>query len=367
MSITSQIQTKTPKNINQNIERIHIVIGQWDFSMDYARHGAVLITSILENTRNPVTIHIFHNEEIGLRNIDKYKDNIEKYSTIADKYSAYIEYHTVTLPDWINSDKRERFQTLTPGALFRLYIPNVLSHLDRVIYLDCDIVVTTDLGEIWFNSIDNKAIAACRDAASAAFVFKKFRNTYTQLGIKEENYFNSGFLIMNLKRIRELKCLPDKGLDFLYEHSDDVECLDQDALNSLFKDDVYYLNPKYNVYARALTSYSKKYQNQLSESNYQDCVLHYYGHTKPWKIFLGKVDLPYWYYLSLTPWNETYTQFVNNMLSAFPSNVDDAIYNKYPILLRTEGWQRALKKMFVPAISLTRYYIGAVWKNVMNK
>lgn len=356
-----------PQIINQNDERIHIVIGQWDFSMDYAQHGAVLITSILENTKNPVTVHIFHNEEIGLKNEEKYLRNKSNYTKIADKYSAEITYHTIVLPDWVNSDKRERFQTLTPGALFRLYIPNVLKHLEKVLYLDCDMVVTTDLGKVWSCPIDNKAIAACRDAASAAFVFKKFGNTYTQLGIKEENYFNSGFLIMNLNRIRELNCLPDMGLEFLYQHTDDVECLDQDALNSLFKDDVYYLDAKYNIYARALNSYSEEFQTQLAEKNYLDCVLHYYGQTKPWKVFLGKIDLPYWYYLSLTPWSETYTQFVNNMLRVFPANLDDAVYNKYPIVLRSEGWRKALKKMFVPAISLTRYYWSTFWKIVLKK
>lgn len=360
-------QDKARYQPNQNNNRMHIVIGQWDFSMDYARHGAVLITSILENTRNPVTVHIFHNEEIGLKNIDQYQKNREYYAKIANKYSAEIQYHTITLPDWVNSDKRERFKTLTPGALFRLYIPDVLSHLDRVIYLDCDIVVTTDLGKIWSHPIDNKAIAACRDSASAAYVFKRFGDTYTQLGIKEENYFNSGFLIMNLTKIRELNCLPDKGLEFLYEHTDDVECLDQDALNYLFKDDVFYLDAKYNIGARALKSYSTEYQNQLAEQNYQDCILHYYGQTKPWRVYLGKIDLPYWYYLSLTPWNETYIQFVQNMLSAFPSDIDDAVYNKFPVILRADGWRIGLKKMFIPAISLLKYYWGAFWKIVLKQ
>ena len=352
---------------NQNKERIHIVIGQWDFSMDYARHGAVLITSILENTRNPVTVHIFHNEEVGLKNPDSYHNNLEKYSKIADKYSTEIQYHTINLPDWIYSDKRKRFQTLTPGALFRLYIPDVLVSIDRVIYLDCDMVVTTDLGKIWSHPIDNKAIAACRDASSAAFVFKKYGKTYTKLGIKEENYFNSGFLIMDLTRIRELNYLPDKGLEFLYEHTDDVECLDQDALNYLFKDDVFYLDAKYNIGTRVLRSYSVEYQNQLDKQNYQDCVLHYYGQTKPWRVYLGKIDLPYWYYLSLTPWNETYAQFVQNMLDAFPSDVDDAVYNKYPVLLRSEGWRIGLKNMFVPAIILLKYYWSAFWKIVLKQ
>ncbi|MBQ8692167.1 MAG: hypothetical protein IJ520_03390, partial [Synergistaceae bacterium] len=40
-------------------------------------------------------------------------------------------------------------QKLTAGALYRLFMPEVLSGLDKVIYLDCDIVVNMDIAELW--------------------------------------------------------------------------------------------------------------------------------------------------------------------------------------------------------------------------
>ena len=71
-----------------------VAVGQWDFSMDYARHGAVLITSILENTRNPVTVHIFHNEEIyrkmaEIRHVEYLSDVSKRIQQIIFKTGAY--------------------------------------------------------------------------------------------------------------------------------------------------------------------------------------------------------------------------------------------------------------------------------------
>ena len=56
------------------------------------------------------------------------------------------------------SSENSRF---TVGALYRLFVPQVLPNtVNKIIYLDSDLIVNLDIKELWQIELDDKILAA---------------------------------------------------------------------------------------------------------------------------------------------------------------------------------------------------------------
>lgn len=283
-------------------DRVHVVLSQWDLSSDYTRHAGATILSLLVNCSLPVTVHIFHSEQQAMKNPAEYHKNVQRYVEIIEKYSGDLELHDIVIPSWVTEENRPRVQTITPAALFRLYIPSVLTDIDFAIYLDCDIIVNTDLAKLSMFPLTDHMIAACLDQGVVCQSKNhRLSHFYKKLGIDLDKYFNSGFMVMNLKKLRGFDVFLKKSFDFLYNHPE-MPCLDQEALNFLLQNDCYFLDPKYNVIVGGNCS-NTDYVAKLRMDQFQDCILHYAGNgLKPWMGYSSVADLCYWKYFSQTPW-----------------------------------------------------------------
>ncbi len=127
----------------QDNDMIHVVLAVYDPSGTYAQHAGVVMTSIFENTHSSVTVHILHDDTLT-------EDNRQKFIRTAEKYHQGLELVDVTsYRDSINKKIADTFKDyLTVGALYRLAIPELLE-LDKVIYLDCDVIVNLDIRKLW--------------------------------------------------------------------------------------------------------------------------------------------------------------------------------------------------------------------------
>ena len=86
----------------------------------------------------------------------------------------------------------------TEAASLRLLLPELLPELDKILYLDCDIIVRQDLTRLWNETdLGDNYLAAVYEAAIEGQA-ERFR----ALGCDPVKYFNSGFLLMNLKQMR---------------------------------------------------------------------------------------------------------------------------------------------------------------------
>ena len=56
-----------------------------------------------------------------------------------------------------------RVSGLPPSTLVRISLPDVLNDIRRVIYLDADVVVMADLGELFDAPLDGRPLGAVRD------------------------------------------------------------------------------------------------------------------------------------------------------------------------------------------------------------
>ncbi len=157
---------------------------------------------------------------------------------------------------------------LTASAYARLFIPDLLPDEERVIYMDCDMLVTGSLDEAWTCDLNDKVVAAVRcPAPTAAFA--------AAINLPIEQYFNSGFLVLNLRLWREesiaatcLNALTSPGCPYLSE--------DESALNDVARGRVRYLDAGFNLYAL-----DQVWQSPLlAPSSIR--VIHYVTRPKPW-------------------------------------------------------------------------------------
>lgn len=127
----------------------------------------------------------------------------------------------------------------TQTTYYRLFIPSMYPQYDKVLYLDCDIVVRSDVAKLYNINIGNKLVGATTD--EFVMSFPKIQPYMTKcLGLnKVTDYFNAGVLIMNLKQMREQK-FEEQFIDLLAKYKFVVQ--DQDYLNVICKDKVHYVN-----------------------------------------------------------------------------------------------------------------------------
>ena len=170
----------------------------------------------------------------------------------------------------------------TEAASLRLLLPELLPELDRILYLDCDIVVRQDLAKLWEETqLGDNYLAAVYEAAIEGQA-ERFR----ALGCDPARYFNSGFLLMNLARMREEK-VSEKLLEACRVPY--LEFPDQDALNQVCQGHVLPLSPLYNsirtfFIPKYKPDFVRQYGEGLWEQIQKEATIHYTG-GKPWDLF----------------------------------------------------------------------------------
>ena len=168
------------------------------------------------------------------------------------------------------------------AASYRLLLPEILSDHDTVAYIDCDVIVRNDISEVFEHTdLKNFLLAAVYEAP-----IENQAERWKAIGCDPEHYFNSGFLIMNLKKMREEKT-SEKLIDAL--HVDYLEFPDQDALNQVCKGQVFPLPPIYNsIRTFFLPQYKNDFLKHYPAEDWDEVqkhgTIHYTG-GKPWNLF----------------------------------------------------------------------------------
>ena len=172
----------------------------------------------------------------------------------------------------------------------RLNISNILVNVDKLLYLDCDVIVTNSLKELFEMDINDNYVIAVEDGnLNSVLSYKKMN------GLTENNtYFNSGMLMIN-NRLWINDNIDQKFYDDYLKYGI-TSYADQDILNRVLKDKVIITDIKWNF-----LSYKKIHNSapNISEVN----IIHYVS-NKPWteNISKGFFADEFWKYYQLTPW-----------------------------------------------------------------
>lgn len=278
------------------------------FSADknYYLYLGVAIQSIIENKKAGTKYDIII-LETDLNNFQKEK--LEKLS------QNDVSVRVVDITDVVEKYKIHRFMTINhikEAAYSRLLVGEILENYHKAIYLDCDLVVLTDLSEIYNIDLSNKCAAVVKDYL-VADIFTRGREfvKYMKDVLKVDDasmYFNSGVLVFNLDLMRERK-MQNKLLSVAEINNKWFH--DQNVLNSVFYNDVVYMDGSYNVNYHLIFDAVKhlpvfprsdweKYLLELKNPK----ILHFTSGYKPWK----QPDLPnadyFWYYARRCPFYE---------------------------------------------------------------
>ena len=173
---------------------------------------------------------------------------------------------------------------------YKLYILELLNKLDRVLYLDCDIIVDKNLKEIYYKQFD-KFLGVVKD--------KEIMNSDKRyikeiVGNINANYFNAGVILFNFYKGYE-KDIPQMSeiVDFLNNKSKNLKTHDQDIFNHFFNKNLYFFDSKFNYFS----IYQHLYQLLIPlPNNFNPSIIHYVG-FKPWYSgYVGFFKKKYLYY-----------------------------------------------------------------------
>lgn len=178
---------------------------------------------------------------------------------------------------------------VTATAFMRLLIPDLLSNeFQKVIYLDCDLVVKQDLSRLWDIEIEDNYLLAVQDYYVPYVSSPRGLAKYQELGIPANcKYFNSGVLVINLEKWRSDKISP-QVVEYLQNSAEYRYCNDQEGMNAVLAGKWGELDPRWNQLPKIYqytswddSSFSKEMYHNLINNPY---IIHFATVPKPWSF-----------------------------------------------------------------------------------
>lgn len=169
---------------------------------------------------------------------------------------------------------------LNVTTYLRLFMSDLLPRsIDKVLYLDCDMMVVQSIKELWSIDISGVALAAVEDMeelTEKAPARLKYPKQYA--------YFNAGMQLVNLKHWREQR-VTERSKEFIVRNGERLSFHDQDVLNALFHDNVKIISMRWNL--MDFFFYKKYVPPTHRVHEYRDAlknpvIIHFTGERKPW-------------------------------------------------------------------------------------
>lgn len=258
----------------------------------YAMACGVCITSVIENNHCE-DLHFY----ILTQGISD--DSSSKFETLKKKYGVEIDILNVDTSVLEGLKVSSRFPI---SIYYRLLLPQILK-CDKVLYLDCDIIVKGELKPLWNLDMEGTPAIVVEDQCSDDI------RVLNRVG-REGPYFNSGVMLMNLVYWRD-QALSKKCVDFLYENPQICRYPDQDAMNCIIGDQVRYAEYGYNfqelMYMKPekLLLHRSKWENIFKWKS-APVVLHYTGWIKPWYVECNHPERDtFLRFKKLSPWADS--------------------------------------------------------------
>lgn len=243
------------------------------FTIDnnYPVYTMLAINSIMEN-KKPDTEYKFYILEDNISFINK---RIMKL--FAKKKNFDLTFYHVSTESFDKGRNIYNFlHRITPIGMARILLPSYMpNELKKVLYLDADILVTTDLKELYDIDIENYY---------AGMIINNQPMTYEIYDFGEK-YYNSGVILINLEKWRKDK-IQDKMTTYLKENWSNFDYIkpekgknfkfmypDQDLINLILRDNIKTLDNKWNMQFFAI--------NSLVGEDFKG-IIHYIGAGKPW-------------------------------------------------------------------------------------
>ncbi len=285
--------------MNYTSQTINLACAADDF---FAMPLAVTVYSVVANLSKEQKLNLFILDG-GIAQINKKK--------IIQTFKDYpVDIH------WIQpvSKNLEKIYTLSKStypisAYYRLLLPEIIPQdYKKIIYLDTDVVLLTNIGKLWNLDMGDYPMLAAMDAANRHLLWPQHLKhlKLEEQGITEKDrYLQSGVLVIDLTKWREQNII-EKFIEFMSTHLE-LPYPDMDALNFVFLRNWGELDPRWNqipvVYNFQSWENSPYTQEELSNVVHDPYIKHYCSKPKPWDYRCTHPLQSLWYdYLNQTAW-----------------------------------------------------------------
>lgn len=333
------------------------------FDPGFLMPSAVTMISVLENGNEETRYIFFVLTEPEYANMDR-----GLFDCIASRYPNF-SYEYIYVEDKMFSETRLPMHVTSKLTFARMLIPISFPALDYCIYLDGDVIARQDIGLLWEMATEYTALDTCYLMAApdlslqngqGAF-FERFRQ---RLGWDNlNNYFNSGVLVMNLRKLRE-----DHMLENFQSHADKEYYFgDQDILNVCCRGKTAMLPVRWNMYPGNIGDESmlRTGCTALDKADIMSgyaAILHFAGADKPWKCIETFWEHEWFRYARLLPrmsMTEEYLEKLRRM-DRYDSTEDrtDAVRNaqRYILYGYTDVSRKLLDRLETRKIGTPWYF-----------
>lgn len=252
------------------------------FSTDdnYIPYLDVAISSLIDNASKD------YKYRIVVLNTGLQDDNISKIKK-NERDGFIIEF--IDISDRVENIK-SHFKNVYHFSIvtyYRLFIASLFPQYDKIVYLDCDLVVLGDISKLYNTPLgDNILAAAPEEFVQNTKEFRKYAEI--ALGVDPDKYVNAGVLLINLKEFRNNK-IEEKFRKLITEYDFDLLDPDQAYLNYLCNDRIYILPNGWNKEPMPIPCEGDKN------------IVHYALYKKPWQYDDVTDGEYFWHYAKKSP------------------------------------------------------------------
>lgn len=251
----------------------------------YLRHCATMLHSLLvSQSRRPVQIHLLHGPDTSER-------GRQRLVAMVRELGGEITLHPVA-PELLDGLPVKGFTGR--ASWYRVYLPDLLPDLSRIVYLDADLVVEESLDPLLAHDLEGCVVGAVTNVPQ-----QEDRGRARRLGLAgDRDYFNAGVMVIDLDAMRAER-ISEEILHWARANGDRFGWRDQDALNIVLHARRHPLHPRWNCmnsivcfeWASELLG-----ETETEEARRRPAIRHFEGpaYAKPWHV------------LSPAPWRELY-------------------------------------------------------------
>lgn len=302
----------TQKEASQEViqpafERNNIAIS-FSVSNEYVPYLTVTLESIIDH------INEDYNYDILILEDDM---TIDSRNMLQNTYGAYknVSIRFIDISYYLTQYALYTWGWYRPIMYGRLLLPTLLKAYEKVLYLDCDLILLTDIAELFFTEMkEDELIAAVRDVGMI--------NTYHIPGAREkeyfdkdirlknpDNYINSGVILFHIRPFNRTY-----SAEFIFKHASSRQWMwqDQDIIMTLFEGHIRYLDQSWNVMIQSedtspdlMGPYAPlAIQKAYSEARNAPKLIHYIANKHLWLDPLPDLFAYYWKYAKKSPFYE---------------------------------------------------------------
>jgi len=262
----------------------------------YAPHSAAMLHSVVgQRGEGELRIHYLHGPSFPDRSADLIRGMVEA----GGGSISFLE-----IPDDRIAGLPE-MDFVTSAMWYRIFLPELLPDVDRVLYLDVDVIALDSLEPLWEIDLAGSYVGAVTNV----FYMRNHAQRASQLGIEPTDYFNSGVVLMNLELMRR----DDSSralFDYATGHAAELAWPDQDALNVVLGKRRVALHPRWNCMNSVLQfpwAGDVLGADAVEEARARPAIRHFEGPTinKPWHAGSeSAMRNTYFEHRRQTPWPE---------------------------------------------------------------